>query len=254
MSASKASLKSHVLPVALSFLRARLPGFDGEIELEIGAHSRAGLLIAGRHSRNVGMFEDQVTTTAWTRRGEPDRRVDSMGMACPVIPRYRDDALHRNAADGILCMPVPNQTMNKFGYPATIIQDYDRWCVQLRPAQATLGSLVLICKDDAKAFPAISPEAFGELKRVLGDIEISLAAFRRFRKINYLMLMMVDPDVHFHVLPRYDETQHFEGIVFPDRGWPGVPELGDPVVPDDEVQARLIADLKSAWATLCDTA
>src|SRR3546814_7047786 len=92
--------------------------------------------------------------------------------------------------------------MTKFGYPQTLIRDYAHWAVLLRPQQATLGALVLACKDDARAFGGISAAAFGELQRVIGDAEAGLRAFRPYDRINYLMLMMVDPDVHFHVLPR----------------------------------------------------
>ena len=45
-------------------------------------------------------------------------------------------------------------------------------------------------------------------------------------KLNYLMLMMVDPDVHFHVLPRYAVEREFGGVRFTDPGWPKVPNLG----------------------------
>lgn len=36
-----------------------------------------------------------------------------------------------------------NATMRKFGAPQTIIRQYQYWSVMLRPAQATLGALVL---------------------------------------------------------------------------------------------------------------
>jgi diadenosine tetraphosphate (Ap4A) HIT family hydrolase len=39
------------------------------------------------------------------------------------------------------------------------------------------------------------------------------------------MLMMVDPNVHFHVIPRYSEPRRWGGIEFPDAGWPGPPQL-----------------------------
>ena len=39
------------------------------------------------------------------------------------------------------------------------------------------------------------------------------------------MLMMVDPHVHFHVIPRYSEARQWDGIAFPDAGWPGPPRL-----------------------------
>ncbi|MGI9415015.1 MAG: HIT family protein [Hyphomicrobiales bacterium] len=143
---------------------------------------------------------------------------------------------------------MSNPTMLKFGFPGTLVHDYKHWSVLLRPAQATLGALVLVCKDPAQAFSAISPAAFAELERVTGDIERALSAFRPYQKINYLMLMMVDKDVHFHVLPRYETTQTFEGETFPDPGWPAVPDLSQAVKPDDAIAARLIGELQRLWA------
>ena len=34
------------------------------------------------------------------------------------------------------------------------------------------------------------------------------------QKINYLALMMVDPHVHFHVIPRYSGSRELEGATF----------------------------------------
>lgn len=142
-----------------------------------------------------------------------------------------------------------NETMEKFGYPATLVQELDHWCILLRPAQATLGSLVLVCKGDAKAFSDISAGAFAELAAATKQIETALSAFRPYQKINYLMLMMVDPDVHFHVIPRYAETQEFEGIAFADPGWPAVPDLSSAVQTDADLQGKLIAALKAVWSS-----
>ena len=142
---------------------------------------------------------------------------------------------------------MPNQTAVKFGHPDTLVADYRHWCVLLRPAQVTLGALVLVCKDEARRFPDISSQAFAELAHATRDIEAGLAALRPFDKINYLMLMMVDPDVHFHVLPRYAETQEFQGTAFPDKGWPAVPDLASGVQPDSDTLAALAAAVKAAW-------
>ena len=116
---------------------------------------------------------------------------------------------------------MPNPTAVKFGHPDTLVADYEHWCVLLRPGQVTLGSLVLVCKNEAHRFSDITPDAFCELARATRGIEAGLAAFRPFDRINYLMLMMLDPDVHFHVVPRYGSVQTFEGVKFPDQGWPG---------------------------------
>lgn len=121
---------------------------------------------------------------------------------------------------------MSNATLEKFGYPETVIEEGRYWVVLLRPAQATLGSLVLICKEPAQTFSALSQDAFADLKEITGRIERSLKRAFDYEKINYLMLMMVDPDVHFHVIPRYSGQRQFAGTVFHDTGWPGPPDLG----------------------------
>lgn len=140
-----------------------------------------------------------------------------------------------------------NDTMLKFGFPESLVRDYSRWVVLLRPQQATLGALVLVCKDPALAFGDISPEAFAELPRVIGDIEAGLGRFRPYQKINYLMLMMVDKDVHMHVLPRYESDQEFGGTVYPDRGWPALPDLTPCEPLDADSLASIVAAVKNAW-------
>lgn len=140
-----------------------------------------------------------------------------------------------------------NDTMKTFGYPETLVADYAHWAVLLRPKQPTLGSLVLVCKEPAASFSEISEAAFRELKRATSDIETALAEAFAYDKINYLMLMMVDPDVHFHVLPRYAEDKTFGGVRFPDPGWPRVPDLTQTVDPDDALRDRLIAFLRDRW-------
>jgi diadenosine tetraphosphate (Ap4A) HIT family hydrolase len=140
-----------------------------------------------------------------------------------------------------------NVTMKKFGYPQTLIKEFKKCVIVLRPQQVTLGSLILICQDDAKAFSDISPEAFSELPQVIKEIESSLSKAFSYKKINYLMLMMVDPDVHFHVIPRYEETKSFSQHDFFDHGWPGTPDLKNPNETDPSLTIAILAHLKENW-------
>ena len=139
--------------------------------------------------------------------------------------------------------------MIKFGYPDSLIREYDSWVVLARPAQCTLGALVLVNKSDAQSFSTIGEASFRELDRVTQNIERSLTAFRAYQKINYLMLMMVDKEVHFHVLPRYESDQVFGGVAFPDTGWPMAPDLATGVVLQGEEMAALVGELKIVWAS-----
>lgn len=121
---------------------------------------------------------------------------------------------------------MANQTAVRFGYPDTLIREYEHWLVLLREPQATLGSLVLCAKSEATEFSALSTEAHVEMGKVVGELEHGLKAAFAYEKINYLMLMMVDPNVHFHVIPRYSEPQSACGLTIPDPGWPALPQLG----------------------------
>jgi len=140
-----------------------------------------------------------------------------------------------------------NPTIHRFGYPATLIAEHAHWVVLLRPDQPTLGSLVLAAKSDATAFSDLPAEAFAELAQVTKAIETALTAAVAYERINYLMLMMVDPHVHFHVIPRYDGVRDAAGLTIPDKGWPKAPALGEAVTPDADQTKQLVDWLKQHW-------
>lgn len=136
-----------------------------------------------------------------------------------------------------------NATIERFGWPATLIAEFTHWVVLLRPAQPTLGSLVLAAKSEVTTFGELAAEAHAELKRATQAIEGALGGFVGYAKINYLMLMMVDPHVHFHVIPRYEGAREWGGLTFVDAGWPGAPKLGEAVALDSSAIAALTGDI-----------
>lgn len=135
-------------------------------------------------------------------------------------------------------------TAEKFGWPHTLVAEFDHWLVLARPAQPTLGSLVLVAKSDALAFGDLPAEAHAELKAATAAIEAALARAVGYAKINYLMLMMVDRQVHFHVIPRYEGVREWGGREFVDVGWPKVPDLGHALALEGSELAALTAWLK----------
>ena len=140
-----------------------------------------------------------------------------------------------------------NPTIEKFGWPRTLLREFEHWVVLARPAQPTLGSLVLAAKSDAQAFSELPAAAHAELASVTAAIEGALRKAVGYSKINYLMLMMVDHEVHFHVIPRYEGRREWNGITFPDAGWPKVPDLGAAVALNDADLDALVAWLKEAF-------
>lgn len=141
----------------------------------------------------------------------------------------------------------PNATAAKFGYPDSLLRAYRHWLVLVRPQQATLGALVLVCTDPATAFSQISVRAFEELAQVTADLDAALAKAFAPDKLNYVMLMMVDPDVHFHVLPRYAAPRKVAGREIADRFWPKPVDLTQPVETDDTLAQAVHGALAGAW-------
>lgn len=140
-----------------------------------------------------------------------------------------------------------NQTAIRFGYPDTLIREYTHWYVLLREPQATLGSLILCAKSEATEFSALPMEAHTEMGMAVREIERALKSAFDYDKINYLMLMMVDPNVHFHVIPRYAEARSACGLTVPDPGWPAVPQLGQAQEITPAERDELIALISEHW-------
>lgn len=143
--------------------------------------------------------------------------------------------------------PGVTTTMVRFGFPRATVAEYRHWVVLLRDRQATLGALVLACREPATAFSGVTEAGFEELARVIRDVETGLGRAFAYDKINYLMLMMVDPHVHFHAIPRYSGAREFAGLQFADPGWPHAPDLGHAHEIGERERAALLALLRERW-------
>ena len=135
-------------------------------------------------------------------------------------------------------------TYERFGGDQSLVRAYAHWSVLVRPKQATLGACVIVAHADVGALGALPPEAHAEFGRVVADLEAAWDAAFRPDKRNYLCLMMVDPHVHHHALPRFEEPRTFAGARRSDAGWPGPPDLSASV---GDVAEEVRAALISAW-------
>lgn len=142
---------------------------------------------------------------------------------------------------------MPNATAIKFGYPQTLIAEHGPWLVLLRPKAPTLGALTIVHRSDARAFGSLPAEDYTALQPVVARVERVLQQRVAFDRINHVMLMMVDPDVHFHVLPRYAEPREFHGSRFVDAGWPGPPALDQVITLDAAQRDALTSELRALW-------
>jgi diadenosine tetraphosphate (Ap4A) HIT family hydrolase len=101
------------------------------------------------------------------------------------------------------------------------------WTWSLRPVQATIGSGILSLNRYAESMSSLSPEEGEDLILMMATIESTLRRKFDYQKMNYMMLMMVDPHIHFHVIPRYSDVISFGSMEWKDNGWPALPRLDD---------------------------
>lgn len=116
--------------------------------------------------------------------------------------------------------------MGKLIETSTLVHEYDHWAVIIRRKQVTAGSLILASKGEETRFSDLPIMAFSEFALVVRDVERVLQKEIRYSHINYLMLMMRDPGVHFHVFPRYEGTRVIPGTFIErcDTGFPKDPD------------------------------
>jgi diadenosine tetraphosphate (Ap4A) HIT family hydrolase len=114
-----------------------------------------------------------------------------------------------------------------FGVDELLVLNTPAWSWSVRPAQATLGSGVLSLNRYAARFSEVTAAEMADLAALLAKLEPALKSAFACEAINYLMLMMVDKHVHFHVIPRYPAGRRFAGLEWLDSGWPALPALAD---------------------------
>ena len=141
-------------------------------------------------------------------------------------------------------------TFEKFLYPNSLIKSYKHWHLLLRFQQCTLGSLILICKKPYQAYSELPSEVLAEQGVITQELEHVLKDKFNYDRINYLMLMMVDPEVHFHIIPRYENGASWNGNLYADSSWPGPPNLASNIDLSTEQQESLRKELAGNFKDL----
>ncbi|MDR1995202.1 hypothetical protein [Azonexus sp.] len=118
-----------------------------------------------------------------------------------------------------------NQTLQKFAYPTNLIAEYAHWVVLVRPQQVTYGSAVIAAKSSGASLGELTAAEASELPSIIGDYEKTISQLAQAEKFNYLALMMIDPNPHFHALPRYSKPIIRDGCSFFDATFPKPPDL-----------------------------
>lgn len=132
----------------------------------------------------------------------------------------------------------------KFKVEELTILKNESWTWSVRPGQPTLGSGVISLNRYALEMSDVTSEELIKLGELIKDLEKVVKKVFNHNIMNYLMLMMVDHHVHYHVIPRYDGNRTFENLTWIDNGWPALPTLGDNQHSDKNLLTKIQTVLK----------
>lgn len=130
----------------------------------------------------------------------------------------------------------------KFRVDDLLVFRSNHWSWSVRPVHSTLGSGVLSLNRYCERMSDMTLDEAADLARICKVIESTLDGFQSPDKMNYVMLMMVDLHLHFHVLPRYSRTINFAERQWTDTGWPAPPNMAD----NPDVDATTLIAIRDA--------
>jgi diadenosine tetraphosphate (Ap4A) HIT family hydrolase len=138
-----------------------------------------------------------------------------------------------------------NDFEKKYKSDVNLIKSFNSWNWILRPNQTSFASTILYHKSNKKRLSDITEQDFNEFKLVVNFIEKIYSNKTSYFQLNYLALMMVDPIVHFHIIPRYSKSIFFQDLEFKDYSFPKPPDLSLYNNVTDSVKKKIIKYLKS---------
>ena len=132
----------------------------------------------------------------------------------------------------------------KFRTEELKIADFGTWRLSLRPEQLTLGAMILSLKSGDMNLSDLKAEQGCDMAAAFSWAENASRQKFGAVRLNLLCLMMKDPIVHFHILPRYAHRVDCAGQSWVDTDWPG-PPLVRPIETDELALQTILAELRS---------
>ena len=137
----------------------------------------------------------------------------------------------------------------KFRTEELVLFETEYWRWSLRPVQVTVGAGILSLKRPEERLSGITEDESKDFVNIVKVIENTLLGIFSYKRINYLMLMMIDFHVHYHVIPRYDKEITCVNEKWIDADYPKPPAIvGSPT--DGNILKELLDCIKDKVASL----
>lgn len=103
--------------------------------------------------------------------------------------------------------------------PPAAVYESEHWFVLVSWQQHTLGTLLIVHKENIPRWSQISPEAAVDFLGVQKHVELVLDENFSPDHYNYIQAGNVTSHLHFHVIPRYKDVRNFAGHKFADKSF-----------------------------------
>lgn len=110
-------------------------------------------------------------------------------------------------------------------YIEGFLKEYNNWVLEVSYRQHTLGCYIIFSKRNVERISELNEKEIVELKETMCEIEDTLSKIEIFKpdRFNYWQMGNQLHHLHFHGIPRYEKTRLFNGEIWEDRTFGGVP-------------------------------
>ncbi|MGC9516771.1 MAG: HIT family protein [Methanomicrobiales archaeon] len=107
--------------------------------------------------------------------------------------------------------------------PIDFIAETKYWIIFLDQDQKNLGTCVVALKREAKLLSTLKPDEWRDFTGIVRELELSLKKAFKVTMFNWGCLLNTayikfppTPQVHWHLIPRYQGKIEFAGVIFQD--------------------------------------
>jgi diadenosine tetraphosphate (Ap4A) HIT family hydrolase len=131
------------------------------------------------------------------------------------------------------------------------IAERDYWDIFLAPSQRYLGTCVVAIKRHCSSLSELNDAEWIEFSRIVREMEFTLDNIFKPTLFNWCCFKNAayrvekpDPEVHWHLIPRYDHEIKFQGIKFDDPDFGYIPQPVKREIPE-EVMGIMVKEIKA---------
>lgn len=137
------------------------------------------------------------------------------------------------------------------GFYGNLIYETEYWTIFLAPSQRYLGTCVVVLKRHCKDLIELKNEEWADFTEIVRKLEYVLKKIFNPTLFNWSCFKNSayrknppNPEIHWHLMPRYMHAAKFEGLKFEDPDFGYIPQPIERKVPTEIIE-KIVEEIKS---------